>query len=200
MRTASKLILIGTFTLIFVGALLNSASVFSYPGGVKDLSQLGCSPCHGGDPSTNTTVTIYGLPLFYEPGMDYALTVEVVSTDVPGNDGGFDLSVTGGTLVVTDTTSTQLMNGDLTQTDFGWNQRSWPFNWTAPSADGDVTFFVAGLAADGNGGITGDAWAKGSLTISIIPEFTTITLVLALAVVTIAVIVLTRKRLVRLQR
>lgn len=199
MRSTLKLILVGIFTLVFVGTLLNSASVFSSPGGVKDLSQIGCTPCHGSTANASTMVTIIGLPAMYEPGMGYALTVEVTSTDVPGNDGGFDLSVTGGTLIVTDATSTKLENGDLTQTDFGWNQRAWDFNWTAPQ-QGPVTFYVAGLAADGNGGIGGDAWAIYDITISLIPEFTTLTLILALAAVTIAVILLTRKRLSRSQR
>ncbi len=192
MNKELKLILVGISTLIFVGAFFSVTNIYSYPQGIDNKSD-GCGGCHGGSPSSGTSVTINGLPGMYEPSKDYSLTVTVTSTDVPGNDGGFDLSVTAGTLVVTNGTNTQLMSGELTHTDAGWHQRSWAFNWTAPTG-GDVTFNVAGLAADGGGDAGGDAWATYNFTISIIPEFPGLTLFLVLAAVTVFVLFFTRRR------
>jgi len=181
-------------------SLLIAASVYAYPQGIKGKSQTGCGGCHGSSPSAGTSVIISGLPGAYEPSESYSLTITVTSTDVPGNDGGFDLSVTAGTLVVTDSTNTKLLNGDLTHTDLGWHQRSWSFNWTAPTS-GEVIFYVAGLAADGTGDATGDAWATySSSPIPIVPEFPGLSILLVLAAVTIMVLFFTRKRSQRLDQ
>ncbi|MFQ5999808.1 MAG: choice-of-anchor V domain-containing protein [Candidatus Bathyarchaeia archaeon] len=177
-------------------SLLIVAGAYAYSGGKTGKSDTGCGGCHGGSPGPATTVTISGLPGAYEPGKTYSLTVTVTSTDVPGTDGGFDLSVTAGTLVVTNSTATQILDGELVHTSAGSHQRSWSFNWTAPTS-GDAIFYVAGLAADGDGGTDGDAWATYSTTVPIIPEFPGFTLLLVLAAVTIVVLFLAKKMLPR---
>lgn len=193
MKKTLKLTLICISLLIFVGSFFSITSIYSFPQGISGKSESGCGGCHGSSASQGTSVTITGLPGLYEPSKNYSLTIEVTSTDVPGNDGGFDLSVTAGTLVVTDTTNTQLKGGDLTHTDAGWHQRSWSFNWTAPTG-GSVTFYVAGLAADGDASANGDTWNTYSVTLDIIPEFTSLTLILVLAAVTAMVLFFTKKK------
>ncbi|MFQ5836374.1 MAG: Reeler domain-containing protein [Candidatus Bathyarchaeia archaeon] len=175
-------------------SLLIVASAYAFSGGRTGNSETGCAPCHGSTAGPGTSVTIIGLPDPYEPGKNYSLTITVTS-NVSGTGGGFDLSVSNGTLVVTDATNTQLMNGDLTHTAAGSGQRSWSFNWTAPPTDGDVTFYAAGLAADGDGGTSGDAWAIYSTVV--IPEFPGVTLLLVLAAVTIVVLFFAKKMLPR---
>ncbi len=191
MKKIFKLFLIGIAILAFVGSLLVNTSVYAFPQGIDGRSQSGCGPCH--DPSVSTTVTIIGLPVAYEPGRNYSLTVNVASA-VSSTWGGFDLSVTAGTLVITDAVNTQLSGTqELYHTDAGKTQRSWNFNWTAPAA-GDVTFYVAGLAADASASAAGDEWETNSYTFSIIPEFPGLMLIAVLIAIAIPVIILLQKR------
>lgn len=188
-KISFSLILLVSISLLIVAG----ASVYAQSSGRKGDSESGCTPCH--DFGSGTSVTIIGLPDPYEPGKNYSLTINVTSTDVTGDNGGFDLSVSNGTLVVTDATNTWLKDGDLTQTDAGSHQRSWSFNWTAPPTDGEVTFYAAGLATDGDGTSDGDAWAIYQTVV--IPEFPSVTLLLVLAAVTIVVLFLAKKMLPR---
>jgi predicted secreted protein with PEFG-CTERM motif len=167
-------------------SLLVTASAFAYSGGISGLSQNGCGGCHSN--AGTAQVTLDGLPAQYEPGKTYTLTVTVSSQDVPGEGGGFDLSVTAGTLTPIDAT-TKIDGNDLTHT--GAQRRSWSFNWTAPT-QGDVTFYVAGLAANGDGGINGDAWTTYSSSVPVIPEFPGLTILIVLAAV--ALIILLAKK------
>jgi len=121
----------------------------------------------------------------------------VTSDDVPGTKGGFDLSVTVGSLSTTDPNA-QIVSATeaMHQND---NARSWQVNWTAPGG-GDVTFYVAGLAANDAAGPSGDAWATYSTAVPVIPEFPGVTLLLVLAAVTIMVLFFTRKRFLELRQ
>ncbi len=179
--------------MVCVGVLVTTPSVYALTEGISGYAQDGCGPCHGSSASTNTAVAINGLPDLYEPNQNYSLTVEVTSTDVPGSDGGFDISVTEGTFVITNSTSTQISNGEVIQTGAGSHQRTWSFNWTAPTS-GSVTFNVTGLASDGTGGAGGDAWATASYGLVIIPEFTIYTLLLAFAALTVVAFFFARTR------
>lgn len=190
MKKALRLILISVITLALSANILGT-NVYSRPQGIKGYSDSGCTPCHGADPGANTEVTITGLPGAYEPDKNYSLTVEVTST-VPSTWGGFDLSVTNGVLVVTDPVNTQLDSGELIHTDSGKQQRSWPLNWTAPTS-GDATFYVAGLAANASGDADGDEWALYTVTLSIIPEFPNLILLLVFAGTITVVLLFTKK-------
>ncbi len=164
----SKKLILGLYILGFAVILGFTLDAYSSPDGVSGESQSGCD-CHEDFPSAGTSVVINGLPAAYDPGKNYSLTVVVSSDTVPGNYGGFDLAVSAGTLVVTDSVNTKIKSGDLTHTEAGHGQRSWSFNWTAPQ-EGSVQFNVAGLAANGFGS-DGDAWNLYSTDITVIPEF-----------------------------
>jgi len=189
MEKVLKLILIGISILIFVGGVYASGS------GVTGYSQTGCT-CHSDTADPGTTVSITGIPNQFTPGDTYLLTINVTSTTVSGDTGGFDLSVSGGTLSTTDPNA-KIVGNEATHKNN--NARSWQVNWTAPTGVDSVTFYVAGLASNG-AGTNGDTWAKTSYGVVVIPEFPGVTLLLVLAAVTIVVLFFTRKRFQRLRQ
>lgn len=150
-RHLTKITLLA-ISLTFVALLV--INVGAYSSGITGNSQTGCTPCHGSEADSGTTVSITGLPNQFTPEETYLLTVNVTSTTVSGGNGGFDLSVTAGTLSTTDLNA-QISNGEATHKNN--NARSWQVNWTAPGG-GAVTFYVAGVAANDAGGANGDAW------------------------------------------
>lgn len=129
--------------------------------GISGRSITGCS-CHETNPDPSVSVSIFG-PTIVNPDATYTYTLTV--TGGPLVMGGFDVSVTNGTLVVTDSANTQLDTGEIIHTDAGTSLTSWSFNWTAPSTYGNATMYGAALSADGSGNARGDLWNKTSLNI-----------------------------------
>ncbi|MBD3165288.1 T9SS type A sorting domain-containing protein [bacterium] len=162
-------------TLIAVFALLFAAHTASAFSGGPPAGRAGdppnnsnCTACHSsfpvntGDGSLDITEIME-----YTPGQSYDMTVTL--EDAGQSRWGFQLIAKdgsnnpAGTLVVTDATNTQLSSGYLQHTSSGTQNGTqngpvtWDFEWTAPmSGTGDVTFYVAGNAADGNFTTTGD--------------------------------------------
>jgi hypothetical protein len=76
-----------------------------------------------------------------------------------------------GTLIITDAAQTKLVNANraVTHTSGGitpfGNDKTWTFDWTAPdSGTGDITFYAAFNAANGNGSTSGDVIYLSSTT------------------------------------
>jgi hypothetical protein len=103
----------------------------------------------------------------YVPGTTYTITLTGTHSGV--GKFGFELTAEDnanskvGTFVITDATQTQLKNGGnaVTHTGAGTspsgNAKTWTVDWTAPSAGtGDVGFYAAFNAANGNGNTAGD--------------------------------------------
>jgi len=178
-------------TSVFIFIVIFAGSVYAYGSGATGYSQTGCT-CHSETADAGTTVSITGIPDQFTPGDTYLLTINVTSTTVSGNTGGFDLSVTGGTLSTTDPNA-KIADGEATHKNN--NARSWQVNWTAPTGVDSVTFYVAGLASSGSG-VGGDAWAKTSYGVVVIPEFPRTTLLVVLAAVSIMVLFFARKKLI----
>jgi uncharacterized protein (TIGR03437 family) len=132
-----------------------------------------CTGCHytyqPANSNPNGSVRLSGLPAFYQPGLTYAVTVtvslqsarrwgfEVTAVDRNGS------STTVGNLALNNQITTARQTGNIAPgqdriyishspggTSPGtMGPHSWSFNWTAPQATaGDVTFYVAGNAAD----------------------------------------------------
>jgi len=181
MRKAMKLIPIAVLILALVG------SVYGYSSGITGQSQIGCT-CHGAIDS-QVTVTVLGVPGNYTPGATYLLTINVTG-DVPGSDGGFDLSATSGNLSTNDPNA-QIVNGEATHKNN--HARQWQVNWTAPNDVNATSFYVAGVVSNGSG-TEGSAWNKSVYGGNIIPEFPGIAPFVVLAVVSTAVLVFARKR------
>lgn len=148
-------------------------SVSSYSGGITGItaSNGGCS-CHNPSSSTNTMITLTGLPATgYANGVTYSLTLTVTNPTVVGPQprDGFDIIASDGSFTpITGTdingdnelhhTTPQIANGGVA---------SWTFDWTAPaSGHAPISFDVACNATNGDG-INGmeDQWNTYSTTI-----------------------------------
>ncbi len=141
-----------------------------------------CQACHSnlvGDGA----LALLGAPLGgYTPNATYTLAVEL--RDPGQRRWGFELTVLddvanaqAGTLVVTDPVNTQLSDNIGTDADFMKQTLdgtyagilngpvTWQFDWTAPDS-GNVTFYLAGNAANGNANPTGDViyWIQHPVT------------------------------------
>ncbi|QQS47129.1 MAG: hypothetical protein IPM66_00180 [Acidobacteriota bacterium] len=152
------------------------ASVTGAPG------ESTCADCHGGGP-IGGTLAISGLPQSYTPGQD--VTVTVTLTQAGRTRFGFQLTAIdssgkqAGTLTTNDN-NTQLQSAQvqgntrqyINHTTSGTNPvqagvGQWTFTWKAPATDiGQVTFYVAGNAANNNGASSGDTIYTTSTSIS----------------------------------
>jgi hypothetical protein len=155
---------------VFITILMVSM-VFSAMGredGKFDRAKIGCgdSGCHILTVDPTVSVNIAGLPSEYTPGQSYVLTI-TVSGGPSTTSGGFNLEVSQGILTLGDT-NVQINGGTGNQaTHTHPNQRSWTVTWEAPLiGSGDVTFWVAGNAVNGNGQNTGDGWNLNSYIVS----------------------------------
>ncbi|MFQ6074201.1 MAG: choice-of-anchor V domain-containing protein [Candidatus Bathyarchaeia archaeon] len=150
-----------------------STMVLGKSDGIAGYSTTGCT-CHSSTASPSVGVSISG-PTSVTTGTTNTYTVTVTGGPLAAN--GLDVSATGGTLVVTDSTNTKLLSGEIVQTVAGTSQTSWSFDWTAPSTSGTVTLYVAGFSGDGDGKKdVEDLWNLASLNINVqgappVPEF-----------------------------
>ena len=145
-----------------------------------------CTSCHAGTVNTGPgSVTITSPDLIgwaYTPGQTYTINVTITQASIPLFAFGFEaLDASGanaGTLIITNSAETQIKNFTVSpnsranvvhKTDAGLTTGShtFTFNWTAPSANiGNVTFYVAGMACDNDGGTPGDDTYTSSQVVS----------------------------------
>lgn len=191
-----KKILLSVFTLLLaIGImLLDSPEVLTYssgniPGdrtGAPGSSNGGCgsSSCHGssslnGSGSAEITIDTEA----YEPGETYLVTVTTndnegaslfgfQATVLAGAENEVDANTdspdTGG-FIAPGGMNTKIESGRsyIMHQNTSNSTGSWFFNWEAPAEDiGPVTFYVAALAANGNGGKTGDFVFFNSMELS----------------------------------
>ncbi len=125
----------------------------------KFNSGSGCG-CHSQSGSTIATASLSGTPAQYVAGQTYTLSVGV-SGGVSGSNGGFSLDVDKGTFsYIGFAVNVNSAGNSATHSISGVNQRSWSFDWTAPSSgSGTANFQLASMTANGNGGTSGDRWA-----------------------------------------
>jgi hypothetical protein len=184
-----KLVLIGTSLLFMLGMLLlDTTGTLSNPNGAPasntgspgDLSQTCArSGCHAGTASDRDGMISTDIPASgYVAGQTYTITVSITQSGI--SKWGFQLSPQTnagslvGTLTLSDNTRTRFVgsgNKYVTHTTAGNSgasgTSSWNMSWTAPAAGtGDVTFYAAVMAANGNGNTSGDLVFKDNLTIS----------------------------------
>lgn len=178
MKYFSKLLLI----IIGIPAvLLLYANSNGSPGGRSgspgDNNQT-CTSCHTGSAINQSGWISSNIPISgYTPGQTYEITVNGVHSGVALF--GFELSAensTGqkvGSFSLSDPGRTKLTNQNkaVTHTSGGTNPSgnniSWTVNWTAPATDiGQVGFYAALNAANGNGGTTGDVIYKTNLFVN----------------------------------
>lgn len=160
------------FALLTISTLLlsNTSEAVSDNGRAGSTGSPGettCSSCHGGAGAGSATLTS-DIPLSgFVPGGTYNISVTVSESGQSVFGLGVEALTTAnanaGTLAISDAASTKLLskavsgvtrqnvvhqlNGGATA-----NSKTFTFKWTAPAvAAGNVTFYYAGLAANGNG-------------------------------------------------
>ena len=145
-------------------------------GSITDVST--CTQCHGG-----TAIKVSEWISTTIPETGYIAEETYVITATGTHDGvvkfGFELTaennsgVKKGLFIITNSTQTKLVNSNSAVTHkSGGNtpdndSKSWSFEWTAPVlGSGDITFYAAFNAADGDGSSSGDVIYKTSKLVS----------------------------------
>lgn len=136
--------------------------------------ETSCTGCHGGMANTgpgDLTLTLSDTTLLYSPGevFDAAVVLRQAGRDKFGfvglalKDGG---NTTIGTFTIDDAVRTRTFNDGarkyVSHTPCGADAAppdslSWTFHWTAPTTNvGNITLYLAGLAANHNHALSGD--------------------------------------------
>ena len=169
--------LIPVYTILMITLSAEKMSDDGKAGYTNSPGELNCTDCHAtfalNSGNGSVTLSSTNMPNWvYDPGVTYHMEATVsrasnllfgicVEALLPNN-------TNAGTLVITNTTTTQIK----TKTVSGVSRRSvvhkldagqgtgtftFTFDWTAPATNlGDVTFYFAGNAADGDGTEDGD--------------------------------------------
>ena len=119
-----------------------------------------CTSCHDTSAvnSGDGSISILGLPSFYNLGETYNLTALVLGTQERGY--GFQLiakksSSSSGVLAAV--SSGMAISNEYAEHTTPSSSGIWNFQWTAPATnDGNITFYASGLATGGGTGIAGD--------------------------------------------
>jgi hypothetical protein len=148
-----------------------------------------CTACHTGTPQNATDWITSDIPgNGFVGGETYIITAS--GTHSGAGKFGFELTAEDengnktGSFNIINATETQLANGGVSVTHTAQgntpsgNGKTWEFEWTAPEdIPGDITFYAAFNAADGNGSTSGDVIYLTEKTYG--PDVTGITEVLA---------------------
>ncbi|MEJ2594033.1 MAG: T9SS type A sorting domain-containing protein [bacterium] len=170
------------YVLIFPGIFFGLSSWYSggSPGGKTGSPGDGganCTQCHTGTPQDATGWITTDIPSEgYLPGETYTITATGIHSGV--GKFGFestsedDAGTKKGEILITDASQTQLTNNNsaVTHTPTGTtpdgDSKTWTFDWIAPEAGtGDITFYGAFNAANGNGNNQGDVIYLTSTTV-----------------------------------
>ena len=145
--------------IVFLFMFAPLGSVVAKDDGMFNRSN-GCG-CHGG---TGVTAQLSGLPSAYVATTTYSLTVAMSGTP---NTGGFNLEVNRGALSNPDANSQVSSNGFQATHGYSPGTTSWTMDWTAPNTgSGNIQFDLAVLAANGNGGTSGDNYGTFSTSLA----------------------------------
>ena len=161
MNRTIALTLISLMLLVFATPVIDANSSGKYN------SASGCS-CHysGSSPTIS-----HNIPTAYDAGQQYTLNISVSSST--GQKGGFSLEVNKGTLSAPGVGigAVKVNSAGSSATHTTSNNRAWTLAWTAPATgSGSVTFGLACMAANGNGGTGGDSWTTTSVTVPETPQ------------------------------
>jgi hypothetical protein len=160
--------------LLISGIMSNSGSPGAKTGSPIDGST--CAQCHNSTVTTAEWITTTIPETGYVPGEKYTITLS--ASDAAAVKIGFELTAETtlgkqGTFIITDDAKTKLTNGNksVTHKSTGVNPvsgaNSWSVDWTAPIAGtGEVTFYAAINAANGNGNTSGDKIYTSELAVS----------------------------------
>ena len=130
--------------------------------GKTGKSTAGCG-CHETD--VMLVPRIFGLPSpGYTPGSTYTISWDGSGMSNSTGQGGFNLDASAGSWTNLGA-RVKVMSGELTHS--ADLQRLWTADWVAPAGGtGDVTFDLAVLYANSDGGNTNDVWGTRSWTVA----------------------------------
>lgn len=160
--TLSLAILVSIFALTSA-ITIGSGAPYGKTGSPGDGSN--CTHCHAGTTTPANFITTNIPAAGYIPGTTYTITITATKSGI--NKFGFEMTAEDGSknkvgsFSITNTSETKMVQDEVTHTGNGTaganNQKVWTMDWTAPaSGTGEVTFYSAVLAANGNGGTSGD--------------------------------------------
>jgi len=176
----NRILILGLFSIVItitMSAFWNaSGSHGAKTGSPADVNK--CTQCHSGTAQTVLSWISTDIPTSgYIAGQNYNITVEGTHAGVARF--GFECTSEDvnnakvGTFTITNTAETKLVNSShaITHTGNGFtpdndSTKSWTFEWTAPaSGTGNIKFYAALLAANGNMSTSGDQTYLTSLEI-----------------------------------
>lgn len=178
------LTLLTVIASVIVLVLIDSTPTQSNPTGAPagntgspgDGKTCATSSCHAGTAQTKAGMISSDIPSSgYVPGSTYNITVSISQPGI--NRWGFQISPQDnagnrlGTLSLSNTIETKLtLSTYVTHTSNGTSgsgTKTWSFKWKAPSAGtGSVPFYAAVMAANNNGGTSGDQVFTDVMTIN----------------------------------
>ncbi|MFC2101049.1 choice-of-anchor V domain-containing protein [Bacteroidota bacterium] len=165
------------FMITTAGILNNSGSAGGKTGSPGD-NNITCTECHGGTASIQNGWITSNIPIQgYSPNTTYTITATGTHSGVVKF--GFEATAEDsigsktGMFIITNSIETKLVNSNhaVTHKSTGntpsGNSKSWSFDWTAPaSIVGEITFYAAFNAANGNDSTTGDVIFKSEMTVT----------------------------------
>ena len=152
-----------TTTLLVVFSLLCTPHIIAYPTGIGEEADNGCL-CHG-IAEESVSINITGIPEKWESNTTYTISFSVSNNDVNQDRGGFRLLISDGELNYS-SEKVQELDGGLTHTSNGSQQRNWSVIWTSPqNANKTVIFKLLVNAVNGDGTSNGDDWAMKEISV-----------------------------------
>ena len=148
--------------LMLIAVICLSSSAHAYPNGISGMSGKSgstCTMCHS--TGTSKPAVVISGPTTVTSGA----TVSYTLSNNGSPNSGLDVAASAGTF--TAGSSTQVMNGDITQlAALSATPLSWTFNWKAPTVTTSTTVTLYGASISGGyGGSTGTA----TLTVTVNP-------------------------------
>ena len=117
-----------------------------------------CGNCHTQNPNSSIKLA-FAAATSVKAGSTMPVNVKVSGANQSSTRGGFVAEATAGSFVPGSTTRVDFTtSGRPAVTHNSSLNRSWSFNWKAPTTTGLVSMFSVAVAADGNGKDKGDHW------------------------------------------
>lgn len=179
MKKSLLLIPITIAVAIFFYPTTSHSNAGGSPGGKTDSPSDGasCTGCHYAGAGTGATITTNIPANGYTPNQVYTITANITHSGI--NKFGFEITAEKnsgntktGSFLVTNSAEMKFTNNNTAITHKsggtpGSNSRSWSMDWEAPNTGtGNVTFYGAFIAANGNGNNMGDNYHSTNLTVS----------------------------------
>ncbi|MEL6132312.1 MAG: choice-of-anchor V domain-containing protein [Bacteroidota bacterium] len=174
--------------LLFIGLLSIAGTQFSsqFPTRrSKAPGESSCGGCHSGNVNTGAGSNQLSLPPDYVPDSIYTLSFTLNDNTFSSGKNGFTITALDGNNLkagdfgVITSGNTAVLTGSVggqTRQYVGHRNAStnktWNFTWQAPASSvGDITFYIVGNAANGNGSTSGDFIYESNQTLSLDPTF-----------------------------